>query len=80
MAESLATLTVDLDPSTPHPGYRDAPSASGRPPCRLAAFTLPEQNLVGAVALQSERVPRLIFHTSARTIPECAGGGAHKFD
>jgi len=62
MAASLATLTVDLDPDAVHPDSDDVPSAPPRPPCRLTAFVLPESDLIGAVALCSDRLPRLRFH------------------
>ena len=59
MAESLATLSVSLEPEEPHTGYEDA--QSDRPPCRLTAFEWPEHDLIGAVALQGHLVPRLRF-------------------
>lgn len=63
MAESLTTLSVDLDPSATNPGYEDTVA---RPVCRLAAFSLPGHGLTGAVAVCSERAPRLRFdHPSA---------------
>ena len=61
MAESLATLSVDLDPAALQPAYEDAPSAPGRAACRLASFMLEDQNLIGAVALCSSHGPRLRF-------------------
>ncbi len=61
MAESLATLSVDLDPIAIHPAYEDDPEASPRPPCRLTAFLRPDRNLIGAVAVCSDRVPLLRF-------------------
>jgi 4'-phosphopantetheinyl transferase len=61
MADSLATLAVDLDPSSEHPGYEDLPSAPPRPACRLTAFEFHDRTLVGALALQSNRTPRLRF-------------------
>lgn len=61
MAESLTTLTVDLDPLAVHPSHQDAPEAPPRPPCRLTGFLLPDQNLIGAVALCSAEAPRLRF-------------------
>lgn len=62
MAESLATLSVDLDPEQPHPGYEDAQSAGPRPRCRLTAFELIDRRLMGAVAAVSDLEPRLRFH------------------
>jgi 4'-phosphopantetheinyl transferase len=61
MAESLATLSVDVDPLATHPRYEDSPTASNRPTCRLTAFEIEEHSLVGAVALRSDRAPRLRF-------------------
>ncbi len=61
MAESLATLSVDLDPTTTHPGYEDAATVAPRPACRLTAFEFPDQKLIGAVALRSSHQPRLRF-------------------
>ena len=61
MAESLATLSVDLDPIAIHPAYEDAPEAPPRPLCRLTAFLRPDRNLIGAVAVCSDREPRLRF-------------------
>ena len=62
MAESLATLSVDLDPEEANPEYEDAESVATRPQCRLTAFELRESNLIGAVALKSDLVPRLRFN------------------
>ncbi len=62
MAESLTTLSVDLDPRAIHPTHEDAPEAPGRPLCRLTGFLLPDQNLIGAAALCSAQAPRLRFH------------------
>ena len=62
MAESLATLSVDLDPEEANPEYEDAESVATRPLCRLTAFELRESNLIGAVALKSDLVPRLRFN------------------
>ena len=61
MAESLATLTVDLDPAARHPGYEDADTVGPRPPCRLTTFEVAEEKLIGAVALLSDLTPRLRF-------------------
>jgi len=61
MAESLSTLSVDLDPDVDYPGHQDAPEAPGRPECRLASFRLPARKLIGAVAVRSESRPRLAF-------------------
>ena len=61
MAESLTTLSVDLDPFAVHPSHQDAPEAPGRPLCRLTAFLLPDPNLIGAAALCSSQAPRLRF-------------------
>jgi len=58
MAESLNTLSVDLDPLAVHPGYEDT---LARPLCRLTAFTLPDRDLIGAVAICSDLAPRLRF-------------------
>jgi 4'-phosphopantetheinyl transferase len=66
MAESLATLTVSLNPSAAHPDYEDLPTAPARPPCRLAAFELRDHDLFGAVALQSDRTPELRFRVPSR--------------
>jgi phosphopantetheinyl transferase len=65
MAESLTTLSVELDPLAIHPGYEDALS---RPPCRLTSFTVADRDLIGAVALCSDLTPRLRFRilSSAR--------------
>ncbi len=61
MAESLGTLSVDLDPAATHPAHQDAPEAPARPGCRLIAFRLPDRNLIGAAAICSDRTPRLRF-------------------
>lgn len=61
MAESLATLSVDLDPAVPHPDFEDAATVAPRPACRLTVFEVPDQNLIGAVALRSGQTPRLRF-------------------
>lgn len=61
MAESLATLSVDVDPAEANPEYEDAESVGPRPQCRLAAFELRDHNLMGAVALRSDLTPRLRF-------------------
>lgn len=61
MAESLTTLTVDLDPRAVHPSHEDAPEAPARPPCRLTAFLLPDRDLIGAAALCGNVPPRLRF-------------------
>ena len=61
MAESLATLSVDLDPSLNEPGYVDAPGHEARASCRLASFEIEAQRLIGAVAILSERPPLLSF-------------------
>jgi 4'-phosphopantetheinyl transferase len=61
MAESLATLSVGLDPEEMHPPSEDAPTAPVRATCRLASFQLSALNLIGAVALRSSRLPRLGF-------------------
>lgn len=57
MAASLASLSVDLDPSNPRPGYDD--SIPGRPVCRLAAIEFKDENLIGAVAVCGAAAPRL---------------------
>lgn len=67
MAESLTTLTVDLDPEAIHPRSDDAPSAPARAVCRLTTFEFPALRLVGAVALQSDRAPRLSFEVQSGT-------------
>jgi phosphopantetheinyl transferase len=59
MAESLTTLTVDLEPDRIHPGYKDAPDVSGRALCRLTTFENAELGLMGAVAVLGHLVPRL---------------------
>jgi phosphopantetheinyl transferase len=59
MAESLTTLSVDVDPEAIHPGYVDSPEAGPRPRCRLVSLFLADPNLIGAVALCSGRLPRL---------------------
>jgi phosphopantetheinyl transferase len=61
MAESLATLSVDLDPARIHPGYEDADRAGPRARCGLTAFELPDRGLIGAVALVGDVPPRLRF-------------------
>ena len=61
MAESLATLRVDLDPAAIHPAHEDAPGSPARPSCRLTAFLRPDRNLIGAVAVCSDREPLLRF-------------------
>ena len=61
MAESLTTLSVDLDPAAIHPAHEDDPSGSERPVCRLTAFLLPDQKLIGAAAVCGDRAPRLRF-------------------
>ena len=67
MSESLATLSVDLDPEESNPEYEDAESAATRPQCRLTAFEVRESNLIGAVALNSDLVPRLRFNVVSRS-------------
>ncbi|MEO8359053.1 MAG: 4'-phosphopantetheinyl transferase superfamily protein [Vicinamibacteria bacterium] len=59
MAESLATLTVELDPGAQHPGYEDAPDVGERGQCKLTTFEIPDHRLMGAVAVLGEREPRL---------------------
>jgi 4'-phosphopantetheinyl transferase len=59
MAESLKTLSVDLDPASAAPSYEDSPEVADRALCRVAAFTLDAQGLIGAVAVQADRMPRL---------------------
>lgn len=59
MAESLATLSVDLDPSEDYPLHEDDPGVSHRPACRLASFASPEEKLIGAVAVCGGILPRL---------------------
>ena len=66
MAESLATLTVSLDPSAARPDYEDLAPAPQNSPCRLAAFELRDHDLFGAVALQSDRTPELRFRVPSR--------------
>lgn len=61
MADSLATLTVDLDPKATHPRSKDAPTAPPRPHCHLTSFEFHDPKLIGAVALLSGRPPRLSF-------------------
>jgi 4'-phosphopantetheinyl transferase len=65
MAESLVTLSVDVDPLATHPRYEDSSAVSPRPTCRLTAFEIEEHGLVGAVALQSDRAPRLRFEVQS---------------
>ena len=67
MAESLQTLTVDLDPEAIHPRSDDAPPGPQRAVCRLTTFEFPALRLVGAVALQSDRAPRLSFEVQSGT-------------
>lgn len=59
MAESLSTLSVDLDPTVAHPGYEDLGGNAPRAFCQLTAFEFPDLALIGAVAIRSERRPRL---------------------
>ena len=59
MAESLTTLSVDLDPAAVHPGYEDAPEVEDRAACRVTAFALEDLELVGAVAVLGDQAPRL---------------------
>lgn len=61
MAESLNTLSVDLDPAAIQPAHEDDPKAPARADCRLTAFLLPDRNLIGAVALCGDVAPRLRF-------------------
>jgi 4'-phosphopantetheinyl transferase len=61
MAESLDTLSVDLDPAATQPAYEDDPQTPGRASCRLTAFELPDRNLIGAVALCGDQPPGLRF-------------------
>lgn len=67
MAGSLTTLSVDLDPTSTHPRSDDVPAVPPAPVCRLTAFAFPELNLIGAVALRSERTPRLKFEVLSGT-------------
>lgn len=59
MAESLATLSVDLAPGAQHPGYEEAPEVGERGRCRLTAFEIPGHRLMGAVAVLGDREPGL---------------------
>jgi phosphopantetheine--protein transferase-like protein len=59
MAESLTTLSVDLEADYLHPGYEDASEASDRAACRLTTFENANFGLVGAVAVLGHLVPRL---------------------
>lgn len=59
MAESLTTLSVDLDPEALHPEFTDAKEAPPRPSARLTTFEFPALNLMGAVAVCSDQPPRL---------------------
>jgi hypothetical protein len=61
MAESLDTLSVELDPAAIQPGHEDDPKAPARAACRLTAFLLPDQKLIGAAALCGDVPPRLRF-------------------
>ena len=61
MAESLNTLSVDLDPTALHPGHEDAPGTPARARCRTTAFLLPDWKLIGAVSLCADLEPRLRF-------------------
>lgn len=59
MAESLTTLTVDLDPEARHPAFHDLESAPARATARLTTFEFEGSKLMGAVAVCSPRPPRL---------------------
>lgn len=59
MAESLVTLSVDLDPEALHPRYLDAPEVAERARCKLTTFEFAALGLMGAVAVLGERSPRL---------------------
>ncbi|MBX7185786.1 MAG: 4'-phosphopantetheinyl transferase superfamily protein [Vicinamibacteria bacterium] len=61
MAESLDTLSVDVDPAGTEPAHEDDPRAPARAACRLTAFLLPDSNLIGAAALCGDVPPRLRF-------------------
>ncbi len=61
MAESLATLTVEVDPRAKHPRHQDSSAVPNRPVCGLTAFEFLESRLVGAVAVLSEAPPRPRF-------------------
>lgn len=59
MAESLASLSVGLDPDDLHPPHKDDPAAPPRAVCRLTTFEFEALKLIGAVALVSAQPPRL---------------------
>lgn len=61
MAESLDTLSVDLDPAATQPSHEDDPKAPARAACRLTAFQLKDSNLIGAAALCGDLPPGLRF-------------------
>jgi 4'-phosphopantetheinyl transferase len=68
MAESLTTLTVDIDPNATHPDATDDPATGSRALCRLTSFELIDLGLIGCVAVQSHLRPRLRFQVlSAKT-------------
>jgi 4'-phosphopantetheinyl transferase len=61
MAESLATLNVEIDPEALHPRYEDEPGVAPRPVCGLTSFRFDALRLIGAVAVVSDQAPRLRF-------------------
>jgi len=61
MAESLNTLTVDLDPEAIHPQAQDTAIGPARAHCTLTSFEFPAVRLIGAVAWCSAPPPRLRF-------------------
>lgn len=68
MAESLTTLSVDLDPEAVNPLSEDDASTPSRAICTLTSFHDTERRLIGAVAVQSDRPARLSFEVlSARS-------------
>lgn len=61
MAESLTTLSVDIDPDILHPLTHDDPAAGPRAACRLTSFEMSDAGMIGAVAVQASLPPRLTF-------------------
>lgn len=67
MAESLTTLSVDLDPNAPHPSHADDVAAGPRPACRLVSLAPEGTGLIMALAVTGERTPRPVLDIRSGT-------------
>lgn len=57
MAESLATLSVELDPDHKEPAYQDAESVGARAACRVVSLEPANTGLILALAALGDRTP-----------------------